>query len=90
MLEIERANFKLLDAAKKKAWCANDLKEYEQVKIKWQDCCDEIDHLCRKLYPNFPYSGTCYNCGAGTLPIAEIDSVSMDRCIVCGQDRMRQ
>jgi hypothetical protein len=83
LLDTERKRFQELDKQKKAAWLNNDLLVYMRVKMQWQDCADEIDHLHRKLYPLFPYSGTCYQCGAATLPVAGMSPVSHDQCVAC-------
>lgn len=87
LLKEELARFKELDAQKKAMWesfeAVTSLQEWELLKAKWQDSADEIKHLHRKLYPNFPRGIQCPNCGCDTMPISG-SNAKIDCCVACG------
>lgn len=89
LLKAELASFKELDAQKKAMWeglvadSPVSLQEWELLKAQWQDSADEIKHLHRKLYPNFPRGIACPNCGCDTMPISG-SNAKIDCCIACG------
>jgi hypothetical protein len=89
-LKAEIARFKELDKQKNAAWesLAADnivsLQEWELLKAQWKDSAEEIKHLHRKLYPNFP-SGTCGNCGSVTTPILG-SGRNHYGCVACGEE----
>lgn len=91
LLKAELASFKELDAQKKAMWESDELlkggdaiQAFQLIKAKWQDSADEIKHLHRRLYPNFPRGHACSNCGCDTLPVAG-SNAKLDSCIACGQ-----
>lgn len=88
-LKAERKRFDELDKQKNELWIANTLQGFQRVKRQWQDSAEQINHLHRMLYPNFPYSGTCPNCGSDTLPVLGTNPVSLDQCVACKQPMMR-
>jgi hypothetical protein len=94
LLDTELERFRELDNQKQDAWRnvpeTMTIQEWELLKQKWQDSADEIKHLHRKLYPYFPRSGVCSNCGCDMLPMAG-GRDPMEKCIACGQhsDRWR-
>lgn len=95
-LKAEQARFKELDAQKEAMWKSFDetevglgnftakFQEFTTLKAQWQDSADEIKHLHRKLYPNFPRHA-CPNCGCDCTPILGLGR-SHYGCIACGHE----
>jgi formamidopyrimidine-DNA glycosylase len=89
-LKAEQARFKELDEKKKTLLSdaivqgGGNIQEYEAVKAQWQDSAEEIKHLHRKLYPNFPRH-SCPNCGCDCTPILG-SGRSHYGCIACGDE----
>lgn len=83
-LKAERLKIVEYGQEKDKYWLANNLQEYRRVKRLWQDCAEQINHLHRLLYPYFPYSATCPECGSDMLPVSG-SPFRMNSCVACGQ-----
>jgi hypothetical protein len=87
-LKAEQARFKELDAQKQAAWQkvfeTITIEEWELIKRQWQDSAEEIKHLHRKLYPNFPRH-SCPNCGCDCTPILG-SGRNHYGCIACGDE----
>jgi hypothetical protein len=83
-LEAERDKFQKYDEEKKSLISANiDIKRYEEVKALRKDCVDEINHLHKQMYPNFPHFGSCWYCGGVLTPALGKNRGLDGSCVVC-------
>ena len=96
LLKAELARFQELNEQKESAWNAlgetkiyshgqfeAEFEAFQLIKAQWQDSADEIKHLHRKLYPNFPRGHACPNCGCDTMSVSGSNAV-LDGCVACG------
>lgn len=86
----EKQRFADLDRQKTNLWlAANDIPKYQRTKILWQDSAKHINKLHRQLYPYFPRTGTCHNCGCDMMSVLGSNPTMTDKCICCNQEVMR-
>ena len=83
-LEAERKKFQQYDDEKQSLIKANiDIKRHEEVKLLRQSSVDEINHLHKEMYPNFPHFGSCWYCGGVLTPALGSNQGLDGSCVVC-------